>query len=126
MNKFTQHVPNCVDIDRDRWVSFEFETLEELVNHPFVKRFSSPKKPDFSHFAIHNTYLMAIYDDGFKWWVLGSVATSEGLDLPKWQGWKFRALLDEQEIVLSGKDVVSSCGDRLELRDGRVATNLRK
>jgi len=121
MNKFTQHIPSFVDTDKR--LIIEFETPEELFNHQYFQLVTKYSK--FSHFAIHNRYLMEISDEGFHWWVLGMVDKPEELNLPQWDGWKFRALLDGEEVVLS-KEVTSSCGDRLELRDGRVATNLRK
>ena len=119
MNTIRQYRPAFFEGFENETV--EFSTDEELVKIPFVKNFSHY---NFSHYAVSDSCLMAIYDDGFEWWVIGTIQYPASVKLPRWNGGKFRALLDGKEVVLS-KEVISSCGDVLTLRDGRKAKNLR-
>jgi len=120
MNTIRQYRPAFFEGFENETV--EFSTDEELINIPFVKNFSNDK---FSHYAVSDNHLMAIYDDGFEWWVIGTIQCPASVKLPKWNGGKYCALLEGKEVVLS-KEVVSSCGDVLTLRDGRKAKNLRR
>ncbi len=120
MIKFEQSMPTyCEGFDPEL---IDASSMQELLASPLFKRYSDD--PKFEHFALEENTILAISDSGFSWWVVGYVKTDEPLDLPKWCGWKFKAILDGEEVVL-GDEVISSCGDRLTLRDGRVATNLR-
>jgi len=144
-NHFRQHVPSFVDgVER---FGFDFTTTEELLGNEWIKGWSKPFKPkklisidfttgettesetkntsgDFCRYSISDNHLMAEFDDGFHWWVLGTIEKPELIDLPKWAGWKHRAILDGEEVVLTD-EVGSSCGDVLTLRDGRKARNIR-
>jgi hypothetical protein len=120
MNSITQHLPAYVEGFEN--VTVEFNDDDSLVSIPFVRRFSELK--DFSHFAVSDNCLMAIYKDGFEWWVVGYIKEPWRLKLRKWDGAKYHALLDGKEVVL-GKEVKYSCGNKLILYDGRVAENLR-
>jgi hypothetical protein len=121
MNKFTQHIPSFMDGFEPR--VYEFESTEQLLSYDFFK--SIAQRPKFSHFAMHRSHLMEISDEGFHWWVLGRIEHPEEMDLPQWEGWKFRAELDGKDVILSGKEVTCSCGNVLELADGRKAINKR-
>ena len=144
-NRFQQRIPSFVD-GFERF-SFDFATTEELLANDWIKSWSEPFKPqklttltvatgewtesetkntsgDFCRYSILDNCLMAEFDDGFHWWVLGYIEKPELVDLPKWSGWKYRAILDGQEVVLTN-EVISSCGDVLTLRDGRKAKNIR-
>lgn len=84
---FKQHIPNCVDLSR-KPAPIEFNTLEELLSIPTVK--SSMDSYDgrvFSYFAISDSHLMAVYNDGYRWWVVGSIYGDDipSLNLPKWE-----------------------------------------
>ena len=121
MNSFTQHIPSFVDTDTPS--AFPFETTEELLDLEVVQRYS--KKPGFSHFAMSRNALMEISDGGHFWWVVGYIGHPEQVTLPEWDGGRYRAELPSGERVeLSGKDVRSSCGDELTLRDGTKARRL--
>ncbi len=123
MNKFKQHIPNFVDTRGTVIPDYEFETTDELLDLVVVKQYIGEK---FNHFALSDNWLMIIEDDGFKWWVIGSVKDTKDLDIPQWKGTKFRARMsDGTEKVLGYEEVSSSCGDILTLKDGTVATNLR-
>lgn len=122
MNWFLQHVPNFVDVDQPPQ-RIPFETTEELLNLEVVKRYG--KRPDFSHFAISDNYLMEISDGGRHWWVVGRLGDPTAVDLPQWDGGKYKAQLKDGTVVeLTRKDVYSSCGDVLTLADGTTAKNL--
>lgn len=123
MNWFVQHIPNFVDID-EQPKRIPFETTEDLLNLEVVKRYG--QRRDFSHFAISDNYLMEISEGGLHWWVVGRIADPAAVDLPQWDGGKYKArLADGLDVDLLGKDVVSSCGNVLTLRDGTVAIDLR-
>lgn len=121
MNKFTQHIPAFVDIDRDADRSFEFETTDELLNHEIVQRYG--KGDNFSHFAISENHLMEIKDDGFHWWVVGYIEKPADVDLPAWDGGKHLVDVDGEELILTD-EVVSVRGDRITLKDGRIGKRL--
>lgn len=119
-NRFIQHIPGFVDgCDPLR---YDFSTTQELLDKPLFKR--ATENPKFSHFAMSDNCIMEITDDGFHWWVLGTIEKPELVDLPTWAGWKHRAIMDGEEVVLTN-EVVSSCGDVLTLRDGRKAQALK-
>ena len=120
MAQFRQHIPTYVD--HDPTPTFEFANTKELLALEVVQRYG--REPAFSHFAMSGNNLMEISHDGFKWWVVGSVSDPSIVDLPKWEGWKFRARLADGSIALVGPEVTSSCGDVLTLRNGTKAKNL--
>lgn len=80
MNGFTQHIPGFVSVETPPQ-RVPFKTTEDLLNIDTVVRFS--KDPKFSHFAISDNCLMAIYDEGRKWWVVGYLDDSETVLLPQ-------------------------------------------
>jgi len=89
--KIRQHIPHFVDTNNKQNV--EFKTLEELINIPWVKDWSLEKK--FSRFSIDidndnkskipSAMLMAEFNNGKIWWVVGRISNLEPtLNLPKW------------------------------------------
>lgn len=64
-----------------------FDTLEELLAIPFVANFAQDMDHPFHRFSIDGDgrTLMAEYDDGYVWWVVGFIDDASGLDLPMWQ-----------------------------------------
>lgn len=123
MNTFTQHIPSFVD-QREAPKPDKFSTTEELLELQAVKQWK--RNPEFSHFAMKDNALMAILDDGFSWWVVGFIKHPEQVNLPQWEGWKFRAELPNGDLVKLGDEVISSCGAVLKLRDGTTARNLAR
>ena len=92
-----QHMPNYVSIDPKE---AEFETLEDLMNVEFVKRWTDNRwGDDFHQFSIshddwmvrsgHEDYmhLMAELDGGKKWYVVGYIygSSPEEIGLPEWK-----------------------------------------
>lgn len=86
---FRQHVPGYVDgVDP---ADFDFAGKEGLLAHPEVARWTQDDytgKGPFSGFALsrhgEETLLMATYDEGLHWWVVGYLTDAAGLDLPAW------------------------------------------
>ena len=100
-----------------------FDTVEQLLAVPFVKRWADDA--DFSWLAIDKQpatdryYLMAIERGGRKWWVIGRLLNPvEGLR--QWDGGIYEAFdEDGKPIEIPGSEVYSSCGDDLTLKNGR-------
>ena len=126
MNRFKQHIPNFIEVDKPpEWI--EFQNTDALLSIEVVKQWSKPMdgKP-FSHFAISGNYLMAIHDDGFHWWAVGYIENPQAVNLPKWNGGKHRAKMPDGTIKTLTDEVVSVCGDVLTLRDGTKAQQLKR
>ena len=115
MNRFTQHIPNFVQTD-NKPHSFEFKSTEELLNNENIKQFA--KHDGFSSFALSGNHLMQILNDGFKWWVIGSLSHTNNVQIPKWNGGKYLAVMPNGEEKVLTNEVVSSCGGELTLKDG--------
>jgi hypothetical protein len=85
---FTQHVPAMVDLGDSSPIQFEFSSLEELLSHEYVKRFS---KEDHSWQCSYKKYpggrdtLMTVKNDGSFWWVVGYITDGAALNLPAWK-----------------------------------------
>jgi len=88
MNKIKQYRPNLVTTTEDNQM-VEFETTQELLNIDFVKKFSN--RNNFYRYSLDidnyfNQYsLMAEYNDGRDWWVVGFIDNPQDIDLPKWK-----------------------------------------
>lgn len=86
MNQIRQHIPGFVDGIEPAEATFS--TLDELLSVPFVARFREivdPGKP-FHRFSYSEdgNLLMAEYDEGRSWWVVGYLR--EAVDgLPNWE-----------------------------------------
>jgi len=78
INRFVEHYPAYCDYDPK---SYGFDTLEELLNIEFVKRFKNQK--GFCRYSYSSPHLMAEYNEGKKWWCVGSIRNNLGL--PKWE-----------------------------------------
>lgn len=88
MNTITQYRPAFCEGFENEVVSFS--TLDELMAIPFVKRFSDDK--GFHRFSLcpdSDNILMAEYNNGFNWWIVGRFQ-SPVPELPKWEV-KYRA-----------------------------------
>lgn len=79
MNKFRQHLPGFVEEDP---YEFEFETQDELLNHPGIKKWT--ENPKFTCFAVSDSDLVAVFDNNKEWWVVGHIANPSNLNFPNW------------------------------------------
>jgi len=125
MNTIRQHIPDFVEIEPHERETAQFETVEELMVLPWVRNFT--KLPGFYRFSVSNNgaHLIAEYRGGREWWVVGRLGHTN-IDLPEWDhGW-YEVMIDGKPDLIAGKDVVSSCGDEVRLRDGRVVTRRRE
>jgi hypothetical protein len=110
MKTITQHIPDFVEGVEPQIV--HFETKEELLDIPFVKKYFQDIKclEDYSSLEEVNSliiatvtvkfyrmslskdispsskggYLMAEYEDGLEWWTVGYIDDITGIDLPNW------------------------------------------
>ena len=101
----------------------EFNTTEELLTHDLIKPYS--ENDNFSHFAMSGSHLMEISDNGFHWWVIGEVKDPSTIELPKWDGGKYLGEDENGKEIVLTKEVISSCGGLLTLKDGRKLKNLK-
>jgi len=85
MNRITQYRPAFFEGFENE--SKDFETLLDLMEMPFVKRFSDD--PTFFQFVVSGESLMATYDKGAFWLVVGELQDSD-IGLPKWDGGNIR------------------------------------
>jgi hypothetical protein len=90
MFKIRQHIPNCVSGFEPEIK--EFSTLDELQQIWFVRIYITEK--GFSHLAISTdnipydvNFLMAIYDKGKRWRVVGFI-TGDDISSLKLKEWK--------------------------------------
>lgn len=80
MNTITQYRPNYFDGFDIKTESFE--SIKQLTNIPWVKSFST--SPTFHRFSTSNFYLMAEYDSGTRWYIVGLFKLPE-VRLPTWE-----------------------------------------
>ena len=82
-NRFRSHHPHDDSADG----CFYFDTVEELLQHDFVKGFSC--HDGFFRYSVSDdnniSMLMSEYDDGKNWWPIGYIKDSSYLQLPKWE-----------------------------------------
>lgn len=81
MNSLRLHIPTFVDHDSPV-ESLSFESTAELLALSSVQRYAGID--GFSHFAISDSLLMAVYDGGSRWFVVGTLADPAAVPLPKW------------------------------------------
>jgi hypothetical protein len=102
---------------------YYFSTTEELLALPGVRWYCD--RPGVK-FVMSGGHLMALYKDGFEWWVVGRVGQPEKVNLPKWEGPKVRVKWNGIEKTVVGKEVLSMCGDEITLRDGSIAIRIKE
>ena len=59
-----------------------FKTVEELLEVPFVKHFTEDRH--FHRFSIADEHLMAEYEEGRKWFIVGTIDRPKSVKLPNW------------------------------------------
>lgn len=86
MPEIRRHIPNFVDMDEEEPETVKFSTVKELLEIPFVKSFSDG---DFHKFSIaddeSDPLLIAEYNEGRKWYVVGHIDNISNLDLSEWK-----------------------------------------
>ncbi len=88
MNRIRQYRPAFISGMENATV--EFETVEQLLAIPFVAGFTEPVEWPFHRFSISprqnggRDVLMAEYDEGRHWWVVGFIEQPGQVDLPQW------------------------------------------
>ena len=97
---------------------YKINSIEDLYQLDFIK--SHIDEPTFSHLAYQDSSLMAIYRDGFEWWVIGYCKDIKSLGLPEWDRGKYKVIFDGIVEIIDGKDHYCTVGDRVTLKDGRV------
>lgn len=80
VNSIRQYFPTYFDGFKPAVVVFE--TTDELLRIPFVSKFRDGT--DFSRFSISDGILMAEYNGGKTWWVVGAIAVPSEIALPLW------------------------------------------
>ena len=83
-NLFIKHIPNYITCEPPAPV--DFNTTDELLK--IVRVYKVYEK--FSHFVKSDNMIMAIYDDGYEWTVAGTVKNPDSVNLPLWEGVKYR------------------------------------
>lgn len=81
VNQFKPHMPAFVDAEEDALKAQPFNTLEELLSLPFVKKF---KEYDHQFCLSEDNELMKVKDDGSWWWVVGFLKEPVA-GLPLWE-----------------------------------------
>jgi hypothetical protein len=74
-NYFQSNSPN-------EWGPIKKEYFDDIYELPSVQNFSKMK--GFESFVKSENLLMATFDEGEKWWVLGRIAYPERVGLPEW------------------------------------------
>lgn len=77
--KLTQYIPACMDVDGVELGSFD--TTEELLNLPFVRR--CRELVGFQRFSIMDDFLAVETNYGLDWLVIGRLDEPGRIDLPK-------------------------------------------
>lgn len=86
MNTFKLYVPSFLEIESV--AEIEFETTEDLLALEQVQVFAETKT--FFQFCMSNHTLMVLYDEGYYWWVVGYIKDPSIINLPQWEGVKYR------------------------------------
>lgn len=128
MKTIRQHIPNFVSVDGPL-PEAQFETLQELLEIPFVKRWA--ESPNFHRFSLSkymlmgNANLLVELRGGREWWVVGAIDDSTGIDLPQWDGGIYEVEIDGVPQEIPGSMVEGSKGSVVRLKDGRNAVRRR-
>lgn len=133
MNTFIPHNPGYMDDLQSDMNSnnINFETTDDLLSIPFVYRFCASNfgPPNnmwkFSHYAIRDELLIAVYNDGYLWFVVGSIDDPSTVELPQWTGGKYCGKDDTGFIhEISGNDIRCIKSDWIHMKDDTVLRNV--
>ena len=71
-NEIQRYFPNFFDVDESDRIIVQFETLEELLEIPFIKNWTTI--PEFYQFASSPSgRLIGQFKGGYEWWVIGTL-----------------------------------------------------
>lgn len=102
MNHIKKHVPCFVDVEQSSDEN-DFETVDELLNIPWVKRWEIPMDGHiFYRWTKSGDLLVAEYDNGEFWWVVGYIRIPEDVELPERS--------KSKEVVTNGKRQITKEG----------------
>ena len=122
MNIFKHHIPSSVDIAKPDDV--EFNTTEDLINIPHLKKYSAIN--NFVEFVKSDNTILATFEDGYNWWVMGTVDNADDLDLPVWDGGKWYVEIPGGGLkTVYSDDVSSISGGLIVLKDGTTVKNVK-
>jgi hypothetical protein len=122
-NKLYLINPEHVDKNTSNTIKYAFEKFSEVLDIPQIKFWRGVR--DFSHFALNDHLLMVVLYKGFQWFVVGVVQKPKEVDLPKWDGGKYYARLQDGQTKILVGDEVKECSELgLTLSDGTSAQNV--
>lgn len=86
-NRIKQHLPGFMDPFAYTPKVVEFNTQEELFEIPWVRNWEVPISSGklFYRWSLSDSNLMAEFDEGYSWYVVGYILNPDALDLPKWE-----------------------------------------
>jgi hypothetical protein len=92
MIRLVQHIPNFVDGVDPKIVTCGSQTellavpwVAHYANGELIARNGEVRRRPFWGYSLSDDRLMAEYDEGRHWWVIGTITDGrEMLDLPKW------------------------------------------
>lgn len=117
MNEFKPYIPRYIDIRDVPERIFLFEDVQQLLKSDLFQNFT--KEEHFSHFCMSEYYLMAIYNEGFKWRVVGTIKDSTNIDLPKWDGGRYMSIDSTNHYEELDKNQIKyTCGNQAVMIDG--------
>jgi len=103
--------------------SFEFKTLEDLLNLDVMQRYANT--PGFTHFTINHDCIYRMGYDNFDWCLIGSVKYTDGVELTKFPGSKYKVILGNGvETVLLDRDIKCIIDDIITLKNGTRAIKI--
>ena len=126
-NYFKQRIPGFIDPRGIVPVEFEFTETKELLEHPYIQRFLNYNPP--STVVKSGKYVMVVENEGFSWWVIGSVLNPDFFQVPEWNGGKYIVEYENGDVEVltneSKNPVVSICGNEATLRDGTKCRKIK-
>lgn len=122
MNEIRQHVPGFVDGVEPNVVAFD--TLEQLLAIPFVKRWTDSER--FYRLSVNDeVYLIAEFNGGREWWVVGYLRDPVPF-LPEWDRGIYEVIGPNGALIeVPGRGVASSCAGEIRMKDGRILKSAR-
>ena len=99
----------------------KFEDAADLLADPIIAGWATAR--GFVGFFSRGLDLMAVYDEGLTWHLVGTA--NAHLGLPEWAGPRYRARMADGSVLwLDSRTVVEKLWDELTLKDGTKATDL--